>query len=282
MKSKQMEIKQFQDSKQFYERTKDYLLAQEAKHNLLLGIARTLQKNPERFENPYLAVVETDGDIKAIAIRTPPRHLVISQVRDLDAIAIFAQHLHDKGEAIPGVSSLPTEAEKFAKAWQSLTGKAYQLGLQMQIYQLDAVQPVAKVNGYFRVAREGDRALLVEWVKAFEMEALGALEGDPEQSVDRLLSQQTLYFWQDEQPVSMACGNGAPPDGARVNAVYTPPEYRRKGYATACVAALSQSLRDRGCRCCFLFADLANPTSNYVYQKIGYNAMAKWLEYRFE
>lgn len=277
-----MQIKQFQDTKQFYERTKDYLLAQEAQHNLLLGIARTLQKNPERFENPYLAVVEADEEIKAIAIRTPPRHLILSQVRDLNAIAIVAQDLHDKGETLPGVSGLPTEAETFARSWQTLTGQAYQLGLQMQIYQLEEVKPVTGVSGYFRVAQECDRALLVEWIKAFEIEALGALENDPEQFVDRHLSQQTLYLWQEEKPVSMAFGNGSPPDGGRITAVYTPPEYRGKGYATACVAALSQTLRDRGCRCCFLFADLANPTSNYVYQKIGYNPKATWLEYRFE
>jgi uncharacterized protein len=277
-----MQIKQFQDAKQFYERAKDYLLAQEAKHNLLLGIARTLQKNPQRYENPYLAVVEADGDIAAIAIRTPPRPLILSQVRDLNAIAIVARHLHDKGEAIPGVSSLPTEAEIFAKSWQSLTDRVYQLGSQMQIYQLEEVKPVANASGYFRLAKDCDRDLLVEWIKAFEMEALGASHDDPEQFADRSLSQQTVYLWQDEKPVSMAYGNGSPPDGGRVTAVYTPPEYRGKGYATACVAAVSQSLRDRGCRCCFLFADLANPTSNYVYQAIGYNPMAKWLEYRFE
>jgi uncharacterized protein len=276
-----MQIIQFQNAKQFYERIKEYLLAQEAKHNLLLGIARTLQKNPERFENPYLAVVEADGEIIALAIRTPPRHLILSQARDLKAIALISQHLHDKGEAIPGVSSLPTEAEIFAKTWQSLTGKAYHLGAQMQIYQLEQVQPVARVNGYFRVAQECDRDLLVEWIKAFEMEALGALENDPAQFADRHLSQKSIYLWEDEKAVSMACGNGAPPDGARITAVYTLPEYRGQGYASACVAALSQTLRDRGCRCCFLFADLANPTSNYVYQKIGYQSMAEWLEYRF-
>jgi len=52
--------------------------------------------------------------------------------------------------------------------------------------------------------------------------------------------------------------------------VYTPPAYRRRGYASACGAALSQLILDAGRRFCFLYTDLANPTSNQIYQQIGY------------
>ena len=80
----------------------------------------------------------------------------------------------------------------------------------------------------------------------------------------------------------MAGFSGATPNGIRVNLVYTPPEYRKKGYATSCVAALSQTLLDQGRKYCFLFTDLANPTSNHIYQTIGYQPVCDMNDYWFE
>ena len=71
-------------------------------------------------------------------------------------------------------------------------------------------------------------------------------------------------------------------NGVSVGGVYTPPELRRKGYATACVAALSALLLDRGHSFCVLYTDLANPTSNSIYQKIGYRPVTDSAVHRFE
>ena len=83
-------------------------------------------------------------------------------------------------------------------------------------------------------------------------------------------------------PVSLAICMGTTPNGTRISFVYTPPQHRSKGYASSCVAALSQSLLDQGRKYCFLFTDLANPTSNHIYQAIGYQAVGDMHEYRFE
>jgi uncharacterized protein len=80
-------------------------------------------------------------------------------------------------------------------------------------------------------------------------------------------------------PVSLAAGRQFSSTAGRIGSVYTPPEYRRKGYATACVAALSQKLLDEGCERCFLLTDLANLTSNHIYQEIGYIPVCDWHEY---
>ncbi len=79
----------------------------------------------------------------------------------------------------------------------------------------------------------------------------------------------------------MVFSGGSTPNGKRITAVYTPPEHRQKGYATSCVAALSQNLLDSGCKYCFLFTDLANPTSNHIYHKIGYRPVSNWSNYSF-
>jgi hypothetical protein len=81
---------------------------------------------------------------------------------------------------------------------------------------------------------------------------------------------RTWYLWDDEGAVSVAASGGPTPNGIRIGPVYTPPELRRRGYASAVTAATSQAELDRGRRFIFLFTDLSNPTSNKIYQQIGY------------
>jgi uncharacterized protein len=82
--------------------------------------------------------------------------------------------------------------------------------------------------------------------------------------------------------VCMAVAHGRTPRGARIGYVYTPPERRRRGYAGACVAALSQQLLDSGLDFCVLYADLSNPTTNALYQSMGYRALTDVRDYHFD
>jgi predicted GNAT family acetyltransferase len=63
--------------------------------------------------------------------------------------------------------------------------------------------------------------------------------------------------------------------------VYTPPTWRRRGYAGACVSALSAHLLATEAQMCVLYAQLANPTSNGIYRSIGYRPVIEILLYRF-
>lgn len=98
---------------------------------------------------------------------------------------------------------------------------------------------------------------------------------------NRQLSRGGLWLWVNQQPVAMAGSAQPTPHGIRISRVYTPSEHRRRGYATALVAQLSQHLLDSGRQFCFLFTDLANPTSNSIYRKIGYEGVCDYAEYRF-
>ncbi|ARV63230.1 GNAT family N-acetyltransferase [Nostocales cyanobacterium HT-58-2] len=277
-----MKLHRFDDASQFYERVKDYLLSQEALHSLLLGICNTLIHNPQFYDcQPYLATVEMDGKIVAVAMRTPPRRLILSKIEDFAAVEAFAQDLHSHHEQLPGVSGLAAEALAFAQAWQAIANQSYKLEMQLRIHQLNKVQPIPSSSGDLRLASEDDYLLLVDWYKAFAIEAFGFVEGNEERKVKHYLSQRSLYLWQDQVPVSMALSRVLTPNSGSIGPVYTPPEYRRKGYATSCVAALSQTLLDQGCRSCFLFTDLANPTSNHIYKTIGYERVGDWNDYCF-
>jgi hypothetical protein len=280
-----MKLNHFKEVSQYYEHVKSYLLQHEAHHNLIFGILDGLINQPERFKHsPYLVTVEEDNGLLAVALWTPPRKLVLSRCLHPHALKVIAQDFQARQAVIPGVMGLVDEALAFAQAWQAITNQSYCQGLQLRVYQLETVQPIAKANGYFRQATHTDRNVLIEWVQAFSQEALDeATEYDEaEQIVERYLRKGSLYLWQDQVPVATAGYTGATPNGIRVNFVYTPPKYRRQGYASSCVAALSQTLLAQGRKYCFLFTDLANPTSNRIYQAIGYEPICDVDEYTFQ
>lgn len=278
-----MKLNRFEDTNKFYDRVTEYLLQHESHHCLLLRIVSTLIRNPKAYNSqPYSVTVEAEGDIVAVAIRIPPSNLMVSKIGDLKALDIIAGDLYKNGETIPGVRGLKVETESFARQWQTLTGQSYELSMQFRTYQLDEVQPITKIPGYLRPANESDCPLLINWLEAFQIETAGATQQNIELAVERYLGRKSLYFWQDEIPVSVVGGTKVSPNAALIGPVYTAPEYRRKGYASASVTAVSQILLDRGCRYCFLFTDLANPTSNHIYQAIGYQPVCDWDEYRFK
>ncbi|MFQ4146592.1 GNAT family N-acetyltransferase [Chlorogloeopsis sp. ULAP02] len=277
-----MKLHHFEDASLFYNLVKEYLLNQEALHNLQLGIANTLIHHPEVYKSqPYLATVEAGGDIVAVAMRTPPHVLLLSQIKDGRAVEMIAQDLYLSSRSLPGVNAPTAEAQAFAEKWRSLSGQSYKLKMATRAFQLEKVNFVSTAKGYLRLARESDRELLKNWCEAFWLEIGESINSNSEQWVERSLRQGNIYLWENEMSVSMACSGQPTPNGVRIGLVYTPLQYRRQGYASACVATLSQTLLNQGHKYCFLFTDLANPTSNHIYQAIGYQPVGDWNNYSF-
>ena len=132
-----------------------------------------------------------------------------------------------------------------------------------------------------------DRALLLDWLRAFAHESLP----DPEEESERMERNLEnrfggegtgFWLWEDHgEPVSLSGFSGPTPTGIRIGPVYTPPEHRKHGYATTLVADLSAWLLEQGHRACFLYTDLANPTSNRIYVEIGYERVCDAMEFAF-
>jgi uncharacterized protein len=246
----------------------------------LLGTLQTLLNSPERFPGvPYLAIVEFNEGICAIALQTASNSLQLSKIQDFKALSLIAQDLQQ--ENLPGVVGLMDDAKAFVQIWQTLTGQSHQLKIEMRLYQLTQVEPIPLTGGNLRLATECDRALLIKWVTAFESEIELINSPQIERIVDLALKRQSVYLWEDGAPVSLVGHRPISPTAARINLVYTPLEFRCQGYATAAVATLTQKLLDQGCDRCFLFTDLANPTSNHIYQMMGYSPICDWYEYSF-
>lgn len=269
----------------------DYFVAREAEHNLPLGILGTLCDHPDVYPDPpYLAAVTDGGAIALLAVRTPPHHLILSEPgvpanRIADAVGLLVDDVRALTPDLPGVLGPKATVRPFVDRWSVVTGRPATLLVEERIYRLSAVIPPRPVPGRMRRAGEQDRALLTEWITAFDREALPDDEPrrDVARNVERWLHEpgRTAHLWEvDGRAVSLA-GSGSPtPNGIRIGPVYTPPADRRRGYASALVAAASQQLLDGGRSFCFLFTDLANPTSNHVYQAIGYEPVTDVDQYR--
>ncbi|HKO14890.1 MAG TPA: GNAT family N-acetyltransferase, partial [Gemmatimonadaceae bacterium] len=154
----------------------------------------------------------------------------------------------------------------------------WSLVMSQGIYECRAVSAPAAVPGTRRMAQPRDRALLADWVQRLSAEALAERLGD-EDALARIgghLARGTMHVWENaDGAVSLAAAVAPTPNGIRINNVYTPPEHRRRGYASALVAALTQAVLHGGRTFAFLHTDLANPTSNGIYERIGYRRVAE-------
>ena len=284
-----MRVERFPDVDAYLERVGPFLAAREPEHMLILGITSSIQAYPDIWEAPpYLAAV-LDGDRVAMAaVRTPPWRLVLGEIDDPAMLPHLVDDLAtaEVGQHLPGVMGPEVGADAFADSWGARTGARATLAMRERSFKLERVQPVARPEGSMRAARESDRALLAEWLLAFSAEALpDDPPNDPQPMIDRYLAggPRGLRLWDDGGRVVSLAGFGGPtPRGIRVGPVYTPPELRGRGYARALVADLSAERLAAGRRFCFLFTDLANPTSNRIYEQIGYEPVRDFAIYTFE
>lgn len=262
----------------------------EARHNLILGIARTLAEEPTLYPKFRLWLVREDGIPVAAGLMTPPFNVVLAEPASDRGLAALVQAIVADDAPVPGVVGNVPAVDRFAGIWSKTTGRRAHVAQAQGVYALRRVCDLEPPRGAPRSAGPADRELLLDWVIAFAEEAVreGGAGRDPEGLERRLDARlrsdvEGYWFWEaDGEPVSLAGFGGPTPTGIRVGPVYTPPRHRRRGYATGLVAVLSRWLMDRGHRACFLYTDLANPTSNHIYVEVGYERVCDSIEYRFE
>ncbi|HEY6295148.1 MAG TPA: GNAT family N-acetyltransferase, partial [Streptosporangiaceae bacterium] len=188
-----------------------------------------------------------------------------------EAVTGLAGELAASGRRVSGLNAEAQAARAFADAWRRRTGDVATVKRLMRLYRLETpVRPNPGPEGKPRVADERDRDLLMKWSRAFLRE-VGDEAEDPAAEVDGRLGYGGLTVWEaGGTPVSMAGVSRIVHAVARASAVYTPPELRGRGYAGGVTTAVSQAALDAGAAEVVLYTDLANPTSNAVYQRLGY------------
>ena len=283
-----MKIKVYTSPGEVLRKTEKLLVEKEAENNLPLGILKMLKKEEEKKEynkeeKPFLVLGENNNnDIEFIIIQTPPHNLVVCG--NETAVKDIVSWLKENKIHIPGVVGCMPLVEKFAEAWRDDTNCQLQVFMQQKIYKLETLKTFPRRKGKLCYATEDDIALVTYWTQSFYEEALEPLEKKKaEEFIKKEIRCNRIFLWRDENgvPVSMAKRARESENGVVLSLVYTPDEYKKKGYATTCVAALSEWLLKEGFKFCSLYTDVANPTSNSIYMKIGFEAVADSVEYRF-
>ena len=275
-----MELVRHADAESFLAAAGEFLGAREAEHNLILGLSSRLLREPLMYgEPPYFAVVRDEGRVVGVAMRTPPHNFILSELDEDAAVGAIAADARETFGSLPGVVGPKERAAQFVNAWRAETGATPRLEIAQRIFAADHVDEPRPTSGRMRDYEPGDREVAVRWMDEFVEEALPDDAPNPESSsnlVDRRHEDPDagLVLWDDDGAVSIAGFGGRTPNGVRVGPVYTPPDVRGRGYASALTAALTQRLLGSGLRFCFLYTDLANPTSNSIYQRIGYRAVS--------
>jgi predicted GNAT family acetyltransferase len=285
-------IRRFSSASEFLSVAGPFLMGNEAHNGLILGLAATLEVAPQFYggERPYLAAaLEADDEIVAAALMTPPRAVVLSLCDHDAAVEALVHDVFAFRSTTAGVTGPLPAPQRFAQAWQRLTGDDFAVQIAERCYKLERLIPPSNVPGAARLATEADLNVLTDWRMAFTAEAVpheatsrDELESYTRQRFAAAPERVGTFVWEvDGQPVSMASYGGPTPNGLRIGGVYTPPEHRRRGYASACTAATCDFIFASGRSFATLFTDLANPTSNHIYQAIGFEPVCDAVQFGF-
>ncbi|MDR3552851.1 MAG: GNAT family N-acetyltransferase [Clostridia bacterium] len=269
-----MKLRRYDGAQAFIDGTFNVLLEREAQNNLMIANAqRGIGKDISGW---FAASVDgEDGGVLLSALAMPPYPMLLYETRSTggdEAIRMLAKEIAGIGYSIAGVLAQVETSKRFAAEYCAFTDQTVSSAVSMnEMICTEAVAPHG-VPGILRLLTVDDLFFAPFWETEFSRECginvreLAGRFG----AARRRVREATQFIWEDQIPVSMAINGRKTPSGAVLNGVYTPPPYRRRGYATACVSSLTQRLLGEGKQFCCLFADAANPVSNGVYNRIGY------------
>ncbi|GAA3299293.1 GNAT family N-acetyltransferase [Streptomyces cinereospinus] len=270
----------------FLARAGDFLHSRPALHTVPLTVTEALRtRGADAYgaEVPFFGWLERAGEVRATFFRTPPRRLNLTPLTLEEADALAAR-LAGLGHALPGVGAEHDTATAFAEAWQRHTGATPTLHERQRLYRLGTLTPPEPLpEGRGRVAGEQDREQLILWYREFAAAIGAGPSTDADSWADTRIAYGRVTFWEapDGTPVSMAGVTPMVAGQMRVAPVYTPAHLRGRGYAGAATVEVSRAALAAGAAEVLLFADLANPTSNGLYQRIGYRPVTDFAVYDF-
>ena len=275
-----IQVTRHSTAESFLAAARPLLMMAEAENNLILGVAEGLARNPAAATNPYLATVGTGVEVLACAAHIAPYKLLLTRA-NREPIAALAEDAFAAVPEVEGITGPDRSAGDFAAAWSKLSGVPPRISMRMRIHETRKVSDagVRVLAGALRPATQDDHPLLTAWTDVFVAEARIPEKFDSGEIVAAGIRRGRLYVWDDGGPKSMAAWTGKTPNGVRINFVYTPRELRGKGYATACVSALTRLQLEQGSAFCWLYTDLSSAASPNIFKRIGYWPVSDVAEY---
>jgi predicted GNAT family acetyltransferase len=258
-----------EDVDRFAAEAGDFLRSKPGEHTVLLTLVDNLRRRgPHVYGSgdPVFGSWRTDdGVIDGVLLQTPPHPMMFSRLPD-DAVGAAVEALTDR--PLPGVNMAAGQIDEFVAGLAPASASVH---MRVRLYILDELTSLEPPAGRARTAGVDDRLLLLGWCEEFYEELGESHFGDLGADVDERIGYGGITLWEvDGEPVSMAARSRLESGMVRVQLVYTPAALRRRGYAGAATAVATKAALDEGASTVVLFTDLANPTSNGLYQRLGY------------
>jgi uncharacterized protein len=276
-----MEVIRYSDPAILWEKLRPRLLKQEAANNLIVGILKSISENKDQQSEDHLwFTVENGGDIELVGWRTPPFDFGLwsAKIETTQALECFLDFLEKEGLEKVGAVGKPALVESYIALAIPRFNLENTFTMNQGIYECRRVDPTLLGRGSIRLVTMDEIEKLTDWMIAFHIESLNQepLRSEARNKLKTDIENGLYFFYEEEGQVLSTLATARPMvNGISVNMVYTPPTYRRKGYATRSVALLTRQLLDEGWKFTALFTDLDNPTSNSIYQKIGYRRVGE-------
>ncbi|MBB6672007.1 GNAT family N-acetyltransferase [Cohnella nanjingensis] len=258
-------------------RSRNEFMADEVPYNLIHRICESEQAACLKSEDDTLIFAQSIGN--------NPWLWIAKGVPEKRRDALLGELLSRLGDAsLPGITGEPATAERFAQMYAEAHGLTAETAMTLAAYVCPAVRPPLEVAGTLRQAQASDAEIVADLLAGFSQGAHGVTVEPASQipAAERMIGARTLYLWTvDGRSVSMANIGHRSPRHARINAVYTPAAYRKRGYASAIVAALCEIVKSEGLAP-MLYADMKNPDANQVYRRIGFVACGTVVDMKFK
>ncbi|WP_270342939.1 GNAT family N-acetyltransferase [Bacillus mobilis] len=257
----------------FKEEVMPFLEKNEQENNLILGVLQMIQ------QPIFMGVVKQEEEIAVVFLQTEEKKQIIvatSEIAEEDIVEL-AKELTKVYPNVPGLIGNKKVVQRLAEEIAAIENKKMNVAMEQGIYELKQVQKKWNGDGIFREVSSEELPLIEQWIYQFcEDVKLPTTKEEAKQTAHTLITNRRLFGLEvDGKLVSVAAKTRPTTNNITVNFVYTPKEERKKGYASSCVAALSQRMLDEGYKTTTLYTDLANPTSNKIYQEIGYEQIAE-------
>lgn len=269
----------------FEEKIEKFLIEKEDIYSLFYGVLQAIKAG--KYERPLMATIEENHQVLAIIQMTPPHPLnliIVNEQRTEEVIEFLIKSLMDEEIGCHSMISLKHWAYAFAEKWKKRTGMGHTLLMDQGLYRLNQVNETLESSpGNWRFATEADAPQIEKWFNLFEEDTGMPITSTEQvkQRVAQFLKEREVFLWEHEgSVVSMMKKSRPTKNGITVSLVFTPKEERKKGYARTLVAAGSKELL-RTYDFCVLYTDMMNPTSNKIYQEIGYEKIADSVHVAF-
>ncbi len=281
-----MNFQRYENVDAFAKIVTPFLEENEDKFSLFLGVLKGIKAGA--YENPYMATIEGNGKLLAIFQMTPPHPLNIIFVDENQistCIDLCISELTKHAVPVESIISVKEWAVLFAQKWQEKTDGNFSLMMDQGLYRLDQVEESLEMSpGKWRYAAISDAQLIEKWYSQFEQDTGLSVTAPKEikKRVKNMLDGKEVFFWEDQgEVVSMMKKSRPTTNGITVSLVFTPAEKRKKGYGRTLVATVSRELL-KEFEFCVLYTDMLNPTSNKIYQEIGYQKLVDSVHLKLE